>query len=374
MTLQLKSIALYSILLLTSFSSFSQQIYLTEAESVALDGFEVVAEDQASSQQYVRFVDSVDTATISFPFAGVAGNYDITVHYRDKPGGEAAFSISVNGQTGEWTSDESADKDLWRNFTIENVPLNTGTTIEVSASGDEIDAPAIDFISFGDPAPRSPYDAIDALSYTTDFGTWFGANETSVGYITSGEYIHFDDLAFERGPRSGYVRAGTSTEGGNIEFRLNDVDGPLFATATITNTGDWRNLDTFPIQLVADYSVEDTPALGTQDVYLVFRGGLGYLFDVQDFAFEPVDSVATSVTYQPGWPQPIVAFPNPSVDGRYTIGGLVGRTRALLVDATGRVVRTLLVGKDDLVDLSDQSPGLYLLRTAEGATLRLLRQ
>ena len=101
-------------------------------------------------------------------------------------------------------------------------------------------------------------------------------------------------MDFGRGPLDGEVRASSDRAGGRIEFRVDAPDGILVAEAAITPTGGWTAFETFAVDVVSDYT-DGTAFLSTRDLYLVFRGGSDFLFDVDAFLFTPADVPATGV-------------------------------------------------------------------------------
>ena len=138
-----------------------------------------------------------------------------------------------------------------------------------------------------------PYAPVEAEEYTSAFGVRPGAAEGAVGYIEYGDYLVFADVAFgEKGPYNGIVRAASRTAGGTIEFRAGSIVGPLIATAEIAGTGSWTDFENFEIALTPEYAFNDPEPLGTTDLYLIFTGGGGYLFDVDRFFFGDTSEVA----------------------------------------------------------------------------------
>ncbi|MGY5354588.1 pectinesterase family protein [Wenyingzhuangia sp. IMCC45467] len=108
----------------------------------------------------------------------------------------------------------------------------------------------------------------------------------NVGYINNGTWIKFSD--FELGEYdSRFDIAASGTAGGNIEFRLDAVDGSLIGTAVVTGTTDWSDYQTV--------STNITKTIGVHDLYLVFTGGSGYLFNV-DY-FEKITNDPNAVIY-----------------------------------------------------------------------------
>lgn len=144
------------------------------------------------------------------------------------------------------------------------------------------------------PDPIDPYETVAANSFTTDRGTKPGANRAAVGFIQDGDFLSFDRVVFGRGPAAGTVRASSATSGGTIEFRVGSPTGILVARSAIANTSGWSTFEEFPVEVVNDYS-DGTAFLGTRDLFLVFRGGGGFLFDVAEFSFTSADVSVTGV-------------------------------------------------------------------------------
>ncbi|MDR7304182.1 ThuA domain-containing protein [Haloactinomyces albus] len=108
-----------------------------------------------------------------------------------------------------------------------------------------------------------------------DAGAQAGAR---VGYIESGDWLSFRPYHLA-GVTSMSFRVSSGGNGGTIEVRSGAPDGPLVATAEVSNTGGWTNYaDTGPVPV--------TDPGGTNKLFLVFRGsGSGGLFDVDSFTF-----------------------------------------------------------------------------------------
>lgn len=108
----------------------------------------------------------------------------------------------------------------------------------------------------------------------------------NVGYITNGTWIKFTGHVFNQYDGRFDV-AASGTAGGTIEFRLDAVDGTLIGTATVTGTSGWSDYQ------IVSATIEQTT--GTHDLYLVFKGGSGYLFNL-DY-IEKVTNDPNAVTY-----------------------------------------------------------------------------
>lgn len=93
-----------------------------------------------------------------------------------------------------------------------------------------------------------------------------------VAYIEDGDYIGFKDVDFGNGPEAIDLRLASPNSGSAVEIRVDAPDGKLIGTCTVKETGGWQ---TWATQRTA---LDKTT--GRHDLYLVFRGGEGYLFNI----------------------------------------------------------------------------------------------
>ncbi len=141
------------------------------------------------------------------------------------------------------------------------------------------------------PEPISAFTQIEAESFGSQSGIQTetcseGGQE--VGYIENGDYLVFNNVDFANGAASFQARVSSATSGGNIEIRLDSVDGPLVGKCTVMGTGDWKTW--------TDVSCNVSGASGKHDLYLKFTGDSGYLFNLNWFKFTNVPIV----TAKPG--------------------------------------------------------------------------
>ncbi|MFJ4466772.1 PQQ-dependent sugar dehydrogenase [Streptomyces sp. NPDC089424] len=100
----------------------------------------------------------------------------------------------------------------------------------------------------------------------------------TVGHIENGDWISFEPYALGNASRF-TARVSSAGSGGTIEVRAGAPTGTLLGTATVPVTGGWETFQDVTTPLV------DRPA-GSTTLYLVFKGGAGALFDVDDFSFD----------------------------------------------------------------------------------------
>ncbi|SMC61920.1 Glucose/arabinose dehydrogenase, beta-propeller fold [Kibdelosporangium aridum] len=129
----------------------------------------------------------------------------------------------------------------------------------------------------------------------------------TIGNIENGDWVSFDPYVLQGIPNF-TARVSSGGAGGQLQVRAGSQTGPLLGTATVSNTGGWENF----VNVTANLS--NAPA-GTTKLFLVFTGGAGALFDVDQFtlggsappqpgllsAGRPVTaSSSESATYGPG--------------------------------------------------------------------------
>ncbi len=129
------------------------------------------------------------------------------------------------------------------------------------------------------PVPRSAYKKYNGSGYNFMYGEIRKDDErgSAIGYITDGSYIVFRNLDFESGAEGFRVSAASATEGGTIEIRIDGSDGDLIGKCDIPGTDGWDEYQPM--------SCRTEQCTGAHDVYLVFKGEDGYLFNVEDFGF-----------------------------------------------------------------------------------------
>ncbi|UOE95402.1 glycosyl hydrolase [Alkalihalobacillus sp. LMS39] len=131
-------------------------------------------------------------------------------------------------------------------------------------------------------APRNGFERIQAQTYDEMSGiqterTEDIDGEENIGWISSGDWVKYENVDFRNGASSVQARVATDTEGGIIEFRLGSVTGALIGTVEVTNTGGWQQW----VTVNAPVNVS-----GIHDLYLVFVGdGNTDLMNVNWFEF-----------------------------------------------------------------------------------------
>ncbi|CAL9393338.1 lectin [Streptomyces sp. enrichment culture] len=99
----------------------------------------------------------------------------------------------------------------------------------------------------------------------------------TVGHIENGDWISFTPYAL--GNATAFTaRVSSGGSGGTLEVRAGSPTGTLLGTATVPVTGGWETFQDVTAPL------GNQPG-GSTTLYLVFKGGGGPLFDVDEFSF-----------------------------------------------------------------------------------------
>ncbi|MEU4154153.1 PQQ-dependent sugar dehydrogenase [Streptomyces sp. NPDC026659] len=99
----------------------------------------------------------------------------------------------------------------------------------------------------------------------------------TVGDIHNGDWISFTPYALGNAKKI-TARISSGGTGGTLEVRAGSATGTLLGKATVPVTGSWETFQ----DVSADLS---RAPRSTTTLYLVFKGGTGALFDVDDFTF-----------------------------------------------------------------------------------------
>ncbi|MGV9319187.1 PQQ-dependent sugar dehydrogenase [Streptomyces sp. NPDC003660] len=121
-----------------------------------------------------------------------------------------------------------------------------------------------------------------AEHYTDSSGITLQSKDTAhggktVGDIHDGDWISFNPYALSNTKKI-TARISSGGVGGTLEIHAGSATGTLLGKATVPVTGGWETFQ--------DVSADLTGApRGTTTLFLVFKGGTGALFDVDDFTF-----------------------------------------------------------------------------------------
>ncbi len=95
---------------------------------------------------------------------------------------------------------------------------------------------------------------------------------SDVAYIENGDYIGFKNVDFQGGGESIDFRVGSNGAEAALEVHIDAPDGTLIGKMDVKGTGGWQKWST------QNCKIENTT--GTHDLYFVFTGGEGYLYNL----------------------------------------------------------------------------------------------
>ncbi|MEG8278402.1 carbohydrate-binding protein [Streptomyces sp. AHA2] len=182
----------------------------------------------------------------------------------------------------------------------------------------------------------------------------------TVGSIHHGDWIAFDPYAISD---AGQLTARVSSAGigGTLEVRAGAPDGKLLGSADVPVTGGWAKF-----QNVAT-SLSGVPE-GTTKLYLVFTGSNhdDYLFDVDDFTFQPKTQQAEHYTDSQG----IWVHDHNNAHGGKTLGSIhngdwIAFEPYDLSDATKMTARVSSAGIGGTLEVRAGAPDGTLLGSTE---------
>ena len=107
----------------------------------------------------------------------------------------------------------------------------------------------------------------------------------NVSSAEAGDYIKVKSVDFLTGALSFTASVASGGAGGSLELRLDAVGGELIGTCSVEPTGGW--------QTWASVSCDVSEVTGVRDLYLVFVGGSGALFNLDYWQFAPKDPLPT---------------------------------------------------------------------------------
>jgi uncharacterized protein (TIGR03790 family) len=200
---------------------------------------------------------------------GPGGPNDLFLIRLDSPGGQIIGSILVQ-PTGGWETWATQSCTLTAGLSgVHNVYL---TFVPNGYGGDLYN---IQWISF-----QGVSSVIEAASYNSLSGgeqlETCSEGGQDMGDITNGGYAVYSQIKLNS-MTSFEARVASAGSGGNIQIHLDSPTGTLIGTCTAPVTGGWQTWTTQTCTL--------SGASGVHDVYLVFTGGGGYLFNVEWFNF-----------------------------------------------------------------------------------------
>ena len=183
----------------------------------------------------------------------------------------------------------------------------------------------------------------------------------NIGYIHDGDWLRFSNFDFgSEGANALSFSASTTTAGGTIELRSGSITGTLLTSVDVSSTGDWSNYENF------EGTISD-PVTGVHDLYVVFTGGSGYLFNIDNFMFSYSETLSTSnFNFND---LGLSVYPNPVVDYLH----ISTQVESIQVrDLTGRVLISV-TDETNVVNVSSLSSGVYFVEIGIGSHVQMVK-
>ncbi len=203
------------------------------------------------------------------------------------------------------------------------------------------------------------YDAMSGIQ--TESSTESGDN---VGWINNGDWLRFDDIDLT-GAQSVDLRIACNFSGGTIEIRTGSTTGNLIGNTSVSNTGGNQNWVT------VSTSININNASGVQDVYLVFKGGSGYLFNINwlEFSANGLSSKNLESTNQ------VLVYPTLIKDiVHIKLNTSQPSAVITIINISGQVVASKNIINNDVntINLEDLPSGPYIMKITdlEGIKIR----
>jgi len=178
------------------------------------------------------------------------GNSYFFYHDQDLSGGQG-FKRSVSVEQFKYNTDGS-------------IPLITTTKEGVKQSASNL----------------NPFKRVEAETIAWSEGLKTASDDETGVYVTkieNGDYIKVRSVDFGKGARKFEACVASTSVGGKVEIRIDGRDGSLLGTLEVTSTGGdqiWKTV-----------SCKVGKMKGVHDVYFVFKGGEGNLFNFDWWKF-----------------------------------------------------------------------------------------
>ena len=177
----------------------------------------------------------------------------------------------------------------------------------------------------------------------------------NVGYINNEDWVKYTDIDLTN-MNSIKARVSSKTTGSILEVHLDAVDGDVIAQLEVSNTGGNQNWVTDSVNIDA--------VTGVHDVYLVFSGSEGYLYNINSFGFSEEELIVTSLdgfteSYFSVFPNPTTGIVTLSTESNYQVMNSLGQK--------------IVSGNGTSIDLRSQPKGMYLLQV-EGETVKIVKK
>ena len=201
-----------------------------------------------------------------------AGGYPTSANFK---GGNAKTDTDRDGMPDEWENAHGLDPNNASDGAIVSLSGDDYTNLEMYLN--ELAGDNVEYNGAPPAPPVSAFEYIEAESYDNESGTKNEDNENGqhVGYIENGDYIAFGNVDFGAGAKS--FKALVTGNASQIEIHTDSLSSEPVAVVDFKGTGNWNNWE--------EISANIPEIKGSHSLYLVFKGGEGYLLNIDKFVF-----------------------------------------------------------------------------------------
>lgn len=161
--------------------------------------------------------------------------------------------------------------------------FDRSVAVEEFTYGDDGSFPSIKMSNDG-PKQLKPFDPFRKVPATTicfESGVEIEKGDNGgvhVSNIQNGSYIKIKGVDFKNGAKKFSASVSSDTQGGKIELHLDKKDGTSVGSCSVGGTGGWQKFETVECDVDG--------ASSQHDLFLVFTGGSGFLFNLDWWQFE----------------------------------------------------------------------------------------
>ena len=236
--------------------------------------------------------------------------------------------------------------------------------------------PKLPWFGAGNPTPGvpqvgtfNPYNTVQAETICWSKGVRTEVckditGKMDVDSIHNGDLIKVKGVDFgANGAKLFEARVASGANGGNIEIHLDTTTGPLVGTCAVAGTGGWQKWET--------KSCSVSGATGVHNVYFVFTGGNGLLFNFNWWKFTATTSIGAAPGTVHGAEKNISVKTNARLLQLDFPPSLVRENvKVCLFDAAGRLITLMYDGRLIASHLSlplvpeEVRPGVYYVKVS----------
>ncbi|MBR1591738.1 MAG: carbohydrate-binding protein [Ruminococcus sp.] len=201
-----------------------------------------------------------------------AGGYPTSSNFK---GGTAQTDTDRDGMPDAWETAHGLDPNNASDGAVVSLSGDDYTNLEMYLN--ELAGDTVEYNGKPQTPPISAFEDIQAEAYDSESGTKNQDNDKGqhVAYIENGDYIAFNNVDFETGAKS--FKAVVTGNASQIEIHTDSLSSEPIATIDFKGTGGWDKWEEISANIPA--------VTGKHSLYLVFRGGDGYLMNIDKFVF-----------------------------------------------------------------------------------------